>query len=760
MSLTKKHILSYHFKTFEKDKINMAEHRPHLTLLSLIEQALLASPQGLPPRAILDILQEKGETISRPSLNRLLSQGVEKGVWSPVGEGRSVMYIPGTTPTSSLSTATEQPMSKTNKSQSSTIAEAPQNIRTQIRSVVWAIADTLRDKTQLQVESYQPVTLALMELKRKFDIQREELAEGGRFWRALVTEVPLVEAGFRDAKDVASRLNNELGFWSPSLLQGERFGLPLMTWEDFVNFKDSSKSGVREEGYTMVLRANPPGHQTPETALWTYTTHATDLKALMLEIIDSLTPDLKEMFGGMGAHNVFGPRSVHSATLSNTNLRDLCTAEGDGKSRKFGLANFDLGLHNISSDVFADTYMDLLGRFAEDGGKKGGEYFTPPELVKNVLLFSPVEEFAQQLSDNPNLVIRLGDPTSGSNTFLVKGYQAITACAEEKGMRIPSVNQFAFYSQELKSTQAALGIGNMSHYGLVSRLNPTEAEIHMGRSRDQGGIFSRINANVITEYVPKIGQQSGKLDWVLANPPYGTDDYGIVYATAARNSQEDRRWVAGVPTRSEGEWAFIQTIVDLLNPNGRATIVVPLGALFREGGQVFRQWLIEKDWVEAVISTPSNQFLTTSIPVALLLLNKNKKKGKDGVYFINASNDFTKRGKFNHWDVEKSLAAWKGREEIAHYSGFVSTDRLKKNKYSLAVNRYFAPPTEKTEYSPRDLNDDLLTIMRQSSVRTRWLFGENGDGGVFGQAQKAWEAARSASAESDDVDVKPGDGNE
>lgn len=742
----------------------MASHKPPKTLLSLIEQILLEHPEGTAPRVIFERLVQQGENISRPTLNRLLALGVDNDLWKPLGEGRNVVYLLGSNSLKNSLTLLDTNMVKSTP-KTTNAAERTNNgsVHSQIRAIVWGIADALRDKTQLQVEAYQPVTLALMALKHNFDIQQEELSEGGQFFDRLKSETLFIASGARSPKDVATTLNQELKFWDPSALQDGRFGLPFMTWDDLVNFKDSDKSGVRDEPYVIVLRSNPENNKTPETALWTYTTYAPDLKALLLEIIDSLVPVLKESFGAIGVHNVLNSQSDHSATLSNDILRQICSDCGDGKANKKGLANFDFGLKNISQDVFSDTYMDLLGRFAEDSGKKGGEYFTPTRLVEIAIKFCNIEKFAKTLSDNPNAIFRVGDPTAGSNTFLIKVYELIVNEAKNNNWRIPSVNQFAFFAQELKSTQVGLGVFNMFYRGLASQLNPTDIELQTGRPMGQGGIVARTNGNVITEYTTKIGMQSNQLDLVLANPPYGTEDYGIVYANGARNSTQDKRWLAGVPTRSEGEWSFMQTIVDLLAPTGEATIVLPLGVLFRDGGSSFRQWLVEKDWIEAIIATPSNQFLTTSIPVCLILLNKNKTNNKGGVFFVNASNDFTKEGKFNHWNEEKALQSWKAREEIPHYSGFVSSEKLKKNKYSLAVNRYFSKPTDKIEYDPDVLNNEMQTLQNKALMHSQWLFGKDGMGGVIGQAQRAWKEAQvSHQHETDkiencDIDHKQGE---
>jgi type I restriction-modification system DNA methylase subunit len=567
-----------------------------------------------------------------------------------------------------------------------------------------------------------------MALKRNLDIQGEQLVPGHKMNKILATELKMLESGLRDPKDVTRALNGVNGFWDPSMLKGNRFGLPLLTWPDLVNFKDSATSGPRPAPYVMILRANPPDHQTEDTALFTYATTAPDLKALILEIITSMVPDLREAFGAIGIHGVMGAQSEFTATISNTVLREICTQTGAGGTAR--LVDFDLGLENVSVDVFSDTYMDLLGRFAEDSGKRGGEYFTPTPLAEKSILFLPIKGFAQKLSDDPSFVMRIADPTAGSNTFLVKTHERLMSIVRAAGLREPEPRQLAFYAQELKNTQVGLGVFNMFYHGLAQRLNPTEEEVSLHRPLDQGGIIARINGNSISNYVTKIGQQAGKIHAVVANPPYGSDDYGIAYALGARSHAEDARWSAGVPTRSEGEWPFVQTIVDLLSPIGCAVVVLPLGVLFRDGGADYRQWLIEKDWVEGIIATPSNQFLTTPIPVFLLVINKNKpSRARNGVFFINASEDFTKVGKFNHWNVQSAVDAWENRSEIPGYSGFVSIERLRKApKYSLAVNRWFSPIREKVELDPVSLTEQVTATRVAITTRGAWLDG------VFAQA--------------------------
>lgn len=743
----------------------MAEHRPTDTLLALIQQTLAAAPEGLAPRHLLDRLTELGEDISRPTLNRLLAQGAEEGLWAPQGAGRSVVYTFGQSVPTSPSPATDaaamsdsfspdtagatasrgrkargSKAAKTPKAPKAKTEVKPANIHDQIRSVVWWVADTLRDKTGLQVDAYQPVTLVLLALKRNLDIQREQQQPGRKVAEILATEMPMLQAGLRDPKDVAQTLNSLMGFWDSTTLSAEKFGLPLMTWKDLMNFRDHDAKGERKEPLVMVLAANPEGHRTPETALFTYTTLATDLKAFILEIVECMVPDLREAFGAIGLHGVMSSNSEHSATLSNETLRFICTESGTGAMAR--LTDFELNMSAVSIDVFSNTYMDLVGRFAQDSGKRGGEYFTPTPLVVNALRFSPMGKFVRLIHDDPSFVLRIADPAAGSNTFLIKTFDHLQEVARAMDLPEISPRRVAFYAQELKNIQVGLGVFNMFYHGLAARLNPTEDEVYVGRRPDQGGIVSRINGNTISEYINKIGVMAGKIHVIGANPPYGTDDYGISYALTAREKNQDKRWIAGVPTRSEGEWAFLQTIVDLMDAIGWAVVIMPMGVLFRDGGADYRQWLLEKDWIEGIIATPGNQFLTTSIPVCLVLLNKDKApRDRGGVFFVNASEDFTKEGKFNHWNVERAVQAWEERREEPGYSGFVSLERLRKApKYTLAVNRWFSPIREKAAVEPGALAEQVESLQVAINTRGAWLAG------VLGQAQAAWQQAATQEA--------------
>lgn len=372
------------------------------------------------------------------------------------------------------------------------------------------------------------------------------------------------------------------------------------------------------------------------------------------------------------AIEVFGFQNFvcsNNPLISSENLVYLCFNEKE----KYCICNYDFSKVYGDGDVFADMYMDLIGKFAHDSGKKGGEFFTPTPLTSGAIRFLNVNSI-------PKKHLKICDPTAGSNTFLIEFHKRF------KG----GEKTFEFYSQELKQFQAALGILNVAFHGLSDSHNidiPLEHQV----------------SNVITNYKNGLGQKAGQIDVILANPPYGLKDYGEDYAI--KNQKNDLRFSKNIPKKSEGEHAFLLTIKDLLSDCGQAAVIMPLGTLFRDSGSKIREEFLKDDIVEGIVSLPANMFLTTSIPVCIWVLNKNKKESERGkVFLVNAEHDFVKVGKFNEWQQDKSINAYNNREEIEGYSGFVDLEKIQKNGFNLSIGRYFSKKEVKEEI-------DLVSVM-------------------------------------------------
>jgi type I restriction enzyme M protein len=538
----------------------------------------------------------------------------------------------------------------------------------QIRKIVWAFADLCRDKGNGTVEDYAKIVIPTCLVKRVLDLQQEWLEANG------AVEFEALDIGV-DAHQVLQDINQKsFRFYSNSVTESPTSAsVVLLGWKHLVDFADNPNAEV----VTIPLSF---GQQ--------YSTQARNFVELMFEVIRGFNEVMQHVF----ATFEFKALLLQKEILPYADYYKTCHEE---------LSSMSFTMAKVPTDMFSDTYMDLVGRFAHDSGKKGGEFFTPTPLVKNAWRFIDIDSYAEKLVRGEKTSLAIGDPTAGSNTFLVYGYDLISHACEKLSPGTVSKEAFQFYGQELKAFQYCLGLVNMIFHGTLNQYN-------------QGiGDFRCQNANVISEYNTGIGKMRGKLDIVVANPPYGTSNYGIEYAQASQSSEP--RWSVGVPLKSEGEFAFLQTIVDLLNKQGKAVVVMPLGTLFRGAAAKFRKALLEDDVLEGLVTLPGNMFLTTQIPVVLWILNKNKASADKGkVFMVNASSDFVKVGKFHEWQPEKAIEAYLGRDNLDGYSGHVSSEVLEKNHHNLSVQRYFSVSQSEKLVNLAELNLEIEAL--QSAI--------------------------------------------
>ena len=546
----------------------------------------------------------------------------------------------------------------------------------EIRKIVWAFADMVRDKGNGTVEDYAKIVLPTCLVKRTLDLQAEfNKKEGNTFFKLVDIGASTEEQALADINAKSFRFYDSVNIKKDSIQES----IILITWADLMGFEDNPNGEDRKVGENGVLAFGQ-----------TYTTKAKNFVELMFEVIDAFNPIMKHVF------NTFEYRQLILQ-------KNIVPFEEFYKTCQSELSKYEFNMENISTDMFSDIYMDLMGRFASDSGKKGGEFFPPTPLVKNAWQFIDIKDYARKLINGEKTNISIGDPTAGSNTFLIYGYDLIMAECENIKPGVVSKEVFSFYGQELKAFQYCLGLINMIFHNTIDAYNV-------------GMKIQEQNANVINEYFNGIGRMRGQLDIVVANPPYGVKDYGIDYATTSKST--DDRWKFGVPKRQEGEYAFLMTIYDLLNKQGKAVIVMPLGTLFRDGAKEIRKHLLEEDVIEGVVTLPGNMFLTTSIPVVLWILNKNKKESDKGkVFMVNASKDFKKVGKFNEWQQDKAIKNYLERVEEVHYSGYADFKTLEKNKFNLSVQRYYSKEKEKEIVDIVALEKEIIEL--ESNLTTK-----------------------------------------
>jgi type I restriction enzyme M protein len=304
-----------------------------------------------------------------------------------------------------------------------------------------------------------------------------------------------------------------------------------------------------------------------------------------------------------------------------------------------------------SPDILGDAYMYLIKQFADDGGAKGGEFYTPKEIKEVIVqLLKPQEGMS------------IYDPTAGSGGFLVSAIEYV----KKQGQNHRNLQ---LYGQEnTLSTWAICKLNMLLH-------DVSGATIWKG--------------DTIREPKNTEGATLKTFDMVLANPPFSLKNWGR--EVAQTNSYN--RFNYGVAPASYGDLAFVQHMIASVNSKGIIACVVPHGILFRGGEEgKIRQAILQDDLFEAVIGFPPNLFYGASIPASVIILNKNKpahKKGK--VLFIEASQGFVKDGNKNKLrpeDIERIVKAYEAFADEDKYAKLVDMEEIQKNDFNLNITRY------------------------------------------------------------------------
>jgi len=295
-------------------------------------------------------------------------------------------------------------------------------------------------------------------------------------------------------------------------------------------------------------------------------------------------------------------------------------------------------------DVIGNAYEYLIGRFASDAGKKGGEFYTPAEVA--ILL-------ARLLDPKPGETIC--DPTCGSGSLLIR-------VAKQVGNR-----DYFVYGQEANGGTWALCRMNMFLHGVDS------ARIEWGDT---------LNSPKLVE-----GDRLMKFDVVVANPPFSLDKWGAEKAP----SDPFHRFHRGTPPKSKADYAFITHMIETIAVDGgRVGVIAPHGVLFRGGAEgKIRKQLIEENLLEAVIGLPANLFFGAGIPATILVFRKGRKD--TDVMFVDASREFEdgkNQNRLREQDIEKIVAAARAGKNVEKYAHRASAAEIKENEYNLNIARY------------------------------------------------------------------------
>lgn len=336
--------------------------------------------------------------------------------------------------------------------------------------------------------------------------------------------------------------------------------------------------------------------------------------------------------------------------LSDRKLADLITHFSQYRLRN---ADFE------SSDLLGTAYEYLIKMFADSAGKKGGEFYTPTEVVQ--LLVALLE---------PRAGMRIYDPTAGSGGMLVETRNHLVRNGENAA-------NLSLFGQEMNLNTWAICKINMFLHGVFN------ADI---RKSDTLGDPQHV--------------QDGKLmtfDRVIANPPFSLASWGKNEA----DHDPYGRFCYGTPPKDSGDLAFVQHMIASLNAQGKMGVVMPHGVLFRGASERdIRKGILDDDLLEAIIGLPAGLFYGTAIPACLLIINKAKpKQRREQVIIINAELEYG-AGKNQHHlrnqDIERILNTYNNFSTVPRYSRVVSLTEIIANDYNLNIRRYAdtSPPPE------------------------------------------------------------------
>ena len=403
--------------------------------------------------------------------------------------------------------------------------------------------------------------------------------------------------------------------------------------------------------------------------------------------LEEANPDSLE---GVLRHIDFN-RRVGRTRIPDQKLRQLVL-----HFNKYRLRNEDFEF----PDLLGAAYEYLIAEFADSAGKKGGEFYTPRDVVKlMVRLLKPKEG------------MRIYDPCCGSGGMLIMSRQYI----EEYG---GNVRNLRLYGQDNNGGVWSICKMNMILHGI------RDADIQ--------------NEDTLVEPQHLDGGELMRFDRVITNPPFSQN-----YTRSNMKFDERFRYGFCPETGKKGDLMFLQHMLSVLRPSGIMATVMPHGVLFRGSVEKeIRKGIIEHDLLEAVIGLPSNLFYGTGIPACILVCRykdskPDNRKGK--ILFINADAEFHAGRAQNYIrpeHIEKIVSAYNDFKDIPGYASVVTIDKLEKNDWNLNIRRYAdnAPPPEPHDVRahlkggiPKAEVDDMQTLIKSHGFSSDVIFTNRDD---------------------------------
>ena len=370
-------------------------------------------------------------------------------------------------------------------------------------------------------------------------------------------------------------------------------------------------------------------------------------------------------------------RAMRAIEKENKRLKDILPknfARSELDKRRLGnvvdlFTNIQMVDHGIQKDLLGITYQYCLQKFAEQEGKRAGEFFTPSCVVRTLVeVLKPFHG-------------RVYDPCCGSGGMFVQSADFVRHHAGK-------IDDLSIYGQDSNPTTRKLALMNLAIRGIEADLGAYNAD------------------SFHNDLHPQL-----KADFIMANPPFNLSDWND------GSLNDDPRWKYGLPPTGNANFAWLQHMIFHLSPVGKIGMVLANGSLASQSGGEgeIRRRIVEDDLVEGIIAMPMQLFYSTQIPVSLWFLNRNKKR-KGETLFVDARKMGTMVSRSSRelfytnedgseGDIRKIAKVFEAFENgtLENTKGFcaiVPTEKIAKQDYILTPGRYVGIEEQEDDDEP------------------------------------------------------------
>lgn len=387
-----------------------------------------------------------------------------------------------------------------------------------------------------------------------------------------------------------------------------------------------------------------------------------------------------------------GKSNVALFEAITTNVTDVDKRDDFAKALVNKLITFNFEeVFDQKYDFFATVFEYLIADYNKNGGGKYAEYFTP-HAVATVMARLLVDEKEELKS------ITCCDPSAGTGTLLM-------ALAHQIGE-----NRCTIYSQDQSQKSTTMLRLNLILNNLVHSL----PNVVQGDSLISWG------------HAGKNGEMMEQFDYVVSNPPFNVDFSESVTHKAFQNTDRFFAGVPNIPNKKKDSMAiyqcFLQHILYILKPTGKAAVVVPTGFLTAGSGipLKIKQRIIDEGWLRGVVSMPSNIFANTGTNVSVIFIDKSNTDGN--VILIDASKlgekvkiDNNQKTVLRDFEIEQIIDTFKRQKEVDDFSKVVTFDDIKQKKYSLSAGQYFDIKIEYVDITAEEFNSRMAEHKKKLS---------------------------------------------